>query len=89
MKVEENEYEVEVRGTGKTWINPLVRSENLLQRSNLGILSFYMVYCFNIPTIENRIYIRGEIARKKCKTAILLYRFHTAGVLHIFMLFNL
>ena len=39
--------------------------------------------------IENRIYIRGEFTRKKCKTAILLYCFHTAGVLHIFMLYNL
>ena len=29
---------------------------------------------------ENRIYIRGEFTRKKCKTAILLYCFH-AGVL--------
>ena len=65
MKVEENEYEVEVRGTGKTWINPLARSENLLRRCNWGILSFYMVYCFNIVTIENRIYIRGEFTRKK------------------------
>ena len=36
-------------------------------------------------TIENRIY-REELTRKKCKTAILLYCFHTAGVLHIFML---
>ena len=35
---------------------------------------------------ENRIYIRGEFTRKKCKTAILLFCFHTAGVLHIFML---
>ena len=40
-------------------------------------------------SIENRIYIRGEFTRKKCKTAILLYCFHTAGVLHIFMLYNL
>jgi len=40
-------------------------------------------------TKENRIYIRGEFTRKKCKTAILLYHFHTAGVLHIFMLHNL
>ena len=38
--------------------------------------------------IENRIY-REEFTRKKCKTAILLYCFHTAGVLHIFMLKNL
>ena len=34
-------------------------------------------------------YIRGEFTRKKCKTAILLYCFHTAGVLNIFMLYNL
>ena len=40
-------------------------------------------------TKENRIYIRGEFTRKKCETAILLYYFHTAGVLHIFMLYNL
>jgi len=39
-------------------------------------------------TIENRIY-REELTRKKCKTAIFLYCFHTAGVLHIFMLYNL
>jgi len=38
--------------------------------------------------IENRIY-REEFTRKKCKTAILLYCFHTSGVLHIFMLYNL
>ena len=41
-----------------------------------------------IRSKENRIYIRVEFTRKKCKTAILLYRFHTAGVLHIFMLYN-
>ena len=39
---------------------------------------------------ENRIYIRAEFTRKKCKTAILfVYFFHTASVLHIFMLYNL
>ena len=38
---------------------------------------------------ENRIYIRWEFTRKKCKTAILLYCFHTAGILYIFMLYNL
>ena len=38
---------------------------------------------------ENRIYIRVEFTRKKCKMAILLYCFHTAGVLHIFALYNL
>ena len=40
-------------------------------------------------TKENRIYFRVEFTRKKCKTAILLYCFHTAGVLHIFALHNL
>ena len=39
--------------------------------------------------IENRIYIRGEFTRKKSKTAVLLCCFHTAGVLHIFMLYDL
>ena len=38
--------------------------------------------------IENRIF-REEFTGKKCKTAILLYCFHTAGVLQIFMLYNL
>ena len=42
---------------------------------------------YEIKFIENRIY-REEFTRKKCKTAILLYCFHTAGVLHIFMLYN-
>ena len=41
-----------------------------------------------VLNIENRIY-REEFNGKKCKTAILLYCFHTAGVLHIFMLYNL
>ena len=38
---------------------------------------------------ENRINIRVEFTRKKCKTAILLYCFQTAGVLYIFELYNL
>ena len=38
---------------------------------------------------ENRIYIRAEFTRRKVKTAILMYCFHTAGVLHIFVLYNL
>ena len=42
-----------------------------------------------LKTKENRIYIRGEFTRKKCKTAILLYCFHTPGKLHIFMRYNL
>ena len=33
----------------------------------------------------NRIYTRKEFSRKKCKPAILLYCFHTAGELHIFV----
>ena len=41
-----------------------------------------------IAIIENRIY-REEFTRKKYKTAILLYCFHTAGVLQIVMLYNL
>ena len=40
------------------------------------------------PSIENRIY-REEFTGKKCKSAILLYCFHTAGVLHIFMLYKM
>jgi len=38
--------------------------------------------------IENRIY-REEFTGKKCKKAILLYCFHTAVVLYIFMLYIL
>ena len=34
-------------------------------------------------------YIERNLLEKKCKTANLLYCFHTAGVLHIFMLNNL
>ena len=53
----------------------------------------YHMYKKNIDKwhklIENRIYIRGEFTRKKCKTAILLYCIHTAGVLHIFVLYNI
>ena len=46
------------------------------------------IFLLCTSSIENRIY-REEFARKKCKTAILLYCFHTARVLHIFMLYNL
>ena len=37
-----------------------------------------LVYCYTrcIINKENRIYIRVEFTRKKCKTAILLYCFH-------------
>ncbi len=47
------------------------------------------ITCTQTRNKENRIYIRVEFTRKKCKRAILLYCFHTAGVLHIFVLYNL
>ena len=54
----------------------------------LKVYTFYVaIYCTRIN--KNRIYIRGEFTRKKCKTVILLYCFHTGGVLHIFALNNL
>ena len=46
-----------------------------------------MIYDF--ITKENRIYIRMKFTGKKCKTAIFLYCTHTAGVLFIFVLYNL
>ena len=57
---------------------------------------FFFTFSFTLPgynarkviSMENRIY-REEFTGKKCKTAILLYCFHTAGVLDIFMLYNL
>jgi len=55
----------------------------IFQQSKTNILNYFVFIA-----IENRIYIRGEFTRKKCKTAILLYCFHTAGVLHILMLYN-
>ena len=55
----------------------------------LKIFKFYNLF-FPAPVAkENRIYIRVEFTGKKCKTAILLYCFHTVGELHIFMLYNL
>ena len=47
-----------------------------------------LVFSVRYAQREQIIY-RVEFTRKKCKTAILLYCFHTAGVLHIFVLFNL
>jgi len=38
-----------------------------------------MLYTVYVVYIENRICIRVEFTRKKCKTAILLYCFHTTG----------
>ena len=37
---------------------------------------------------EQNLY-QSRIYQKKCKTAILLYCFHTAGVLYVFALYNL
>ena len=39
--------------------------------------------------IWDALYNREEFTRKKCKTAILLSCFLTAGLLHIFALYNL
>ena len=66
-----------------SWINSIYKHYNLIQSDQLYVKNTY------IYIKENRIYIRGEFTRKKCKMAILLYCFNTAGVLHIFMLYNL
>ena len=50
--------------------------------SNFGDFIFFIIK-------KNIIYIRVDLTRKNCKTAILLYCLHTAGVLHIFILYNL
>ena len=61
------------------------------------------VYCYFLPNLKltfsccfpdsqpKRIeyILEWNLLEKKCKTAILLYCFHTAGVLHIFMVYNL
>ena len=59
----------------------------LSNKYNMKIFKFKLQRC-KVVIIENRIY-REEFTGKKCKTAILLYCFHTASVLHIFMLYNL
>ena len=46
--------------------------------------------CSGVSLFAKRIeYILEGNLQKKCTTAILLYCFHTAGVLHIFLLYNL
>ena len=57
----------------------------MVQKENF----FSPIFARLVRSKENRIYIRGDFTREKCKTAILLYCFHTAGELHIFMLYNL
>ena len=59
-----------------------------VKRLLLDIEAKYLLMDIGLLVIENRIY-REEFNRKKCKTVILLYCFHTADVLHIFMLYNL
>ncbi len=56
----------------------------------LYFYNVFSVFCTGLMGVikENRIYIRVEFTRKKGKTAILLYCFHTAGELHIFMLYK-
>ena len=62
------------------------KNQKVTKEKYLKINYFYFCQTCDV-TIENRIY-REEFTCK-CKTAILLYCFHTAGVLHIFMLDNL
>ena len=71
----------------RTFLSTLIVIKTLFFKYSMVPFSAYeVIYGWNK---ENGIYIRGEFTRKKCKTAILLYCFHTAGVLHIFMLYNL
>ena len=61
----------------------------LLMKKKLRITGKCLALSRVVLSKENRIHIRVEFTRKKCKTVILLYCFHTAGVHHIFMLYNL
>ena len=75
--------------------NQQLKETNIINsvQSSLKSYPLWVTLCYipaNTPLVkENRIYLGVEFTRKKCKTAILLYFFHTAGVLHIFMLYNL
>ena len=79
----------------------LAKTQNSLNSQNLMVsilsLLFWITtlqpynssrFHITVKNKENRIYIRVEFTRKKCKTAILLYCFHTAGVLHILILLD-
>ena len=50
-------------------------------------LTFLEIYSLLTKRIKDM--IEWNLLEKKCKTAILLYCFHTAGILHIFVLYNL
>ena len=59
-----------------------------MQQDFYPIKTFHLLQ-FWVISKENRIYIRVEFTRKKCKATFLLYCFHTACALHIFALYNL
>ena len=54
----------------------------------LTILSFFQVLHY-IYAKRMEYILECKFTRQKCKTAILLYCFHTVGVLHIFVLYKL
>ena len=59
-----------------------------------GTLLFKWWLTWNLFKLEFRTkrieyLLEWNLVEKRCKTAILLYCFHTAGVLHIFFLYNL
>ena len=64
VKVEDNEYEVEVRGTGKTWINPLARSQNLLQRRISCTVLYLLTHC---TSSQMRVYAFSPVL---CRVAL-------------------
>ena len=47
------------------------------------------LYVSAFKNSDQREILEWNLLEKKCKTAILLCCFHTAGVFHIFMLYNL
>ena len=64
----------------------LMTSKFLPASVSIYILSMSLDDIKDLQLSKRIEYIREEFTRKKCKTAILLYCFHTAGVLHIFMI---
>ena len=66
-------------------------SSNFISKSEfVAKTQFLVLLSLSFLLEPQRIYqYREELTQKRCKTAILLYCFHTAGVLHIFVLYNL
>ena len=65
-------------------------SSNLSLKVVFLFQNFFGYHCSKIHFAKRIEYIlEWNLLKKQCKTAILLYCFHTAGVLHIFMLYNL